>query len=67
MDPLYDRFIIECAEGTRIAYDKCGARTIENSEETLTPEACSAEMIKLLYGYLPGDWQEDPDTEIVRN
>ena len=38
---------------------------LENSSETLTPEECSAEILRLLFGYLPAEWQGSPDTATV--
>ena len=39
--------------------------TLEASGEELTPEECSAEILRLLYGYLPREWQEDSETATV--
>ena len=39
--------------------------TLEASGEELTPEECSAEILRLLYGYLPREWQEDSETVTV--
>ena len=39
--------------------------TFERTGETLTPEECSAEILRVLYGYLPEDWQGKPDTFTV--
>ncbi|MBQ7485871.1 MAG: Hsp70 family protein, partial [Clostridia bacterium] len=39
--------------------------TLENTGETLTPEACGAEILRLLAGYLPEDWQSDTGTVIT--
>ena len=39
--------------------------TIASTGEELTPEECSAEILRLLFGYLPQEWQEDPDTVTV--
>lgn len=39
--------------------------TFEATGETLTPEACSAEILRLLFGYLPEEVRNDPDTAAV--
>lgn len=33
--------------------------------EELTPEECSAEILRVLFGYLPDEWQQDPETATV--
>lgn len=38
---------------------------LEASNLTLTPEECSAEILKVLYGYLPEEIRNDPDTATV--
>ena len=38
---------------------------LEASHLTLTPEECSAEILKVLYGYLPEEIRNDPDTATV--
>ena len=37
----------------------------ESSNISLTPEQCSAEILKVLYGYLPEEIRNDPDTATV--
>ena len=37
----------------------------ESSNSSLTPEQCSAEILKVLYGYLPEEIRNDPDTATV--
>ena len=39
--------------------------TFERSGAVLTPEECSAEILRLMYGYLPAEWQGSPDTAVV--
>ncbi len=39
--------------------------TLERTGDTLTPEECSAEILRVLYGYLPAEWQNSPDTVTV--
>ena len=39
--------------------------TIENTGETLTPEESGAEILRLLVGYLPKEWQENKGTVIT--
>ena len=39
--------------------------TLERTGESLTPEECSAEILRVLYGYLPQEWQQSPDTATV--
>ncbi len=51
---LFKRYL-----GTSMKY------TFAVSQETLTPEECSAEILRLLFGYLPPEWQSDPDTATV--
>ena len=36
-DPFVYRFLIESAEGVRVAYDKCGPRIVDNNEPQFTP------------------------------
>ena len=38
---------------------------LEASNLTLTPEECSAEILKVLYGYLPEEIRNDPETATV--
>lgn len=38
---------------------------LEASNLTLTPEECSAEILKILYGYLPEEIRNDPETATV--
>lgn len=38
---------------------------LESSGLTLTPEECSAEILKVLYGYLPEEIRNDPETATV--
>ena len=45
--------------GTNVKY------TIENTGETLTPEESGAEILRLLIGYLPKEWQEDKKVVIT--
>ncbi len=37
----------------------------ENAGIEMTPEECSAEILKLLYGYLPEEIRRDPETAVV--
>ena len=37
----------------------------ENAKLSLTPEECSAEILKILFGYLPEEIRNDPDTATV--
>lgn len=39
--------------------------TLEAANLTLTPEECSAEILKVLYGYLPEEIRNDPETATV--
>ncbi len=39
--------------------------TLERTGESLTPEECSAEILRVLYGYLPPEWQQQMDTVTV--
>ena len=39
--------------------------TLESVNLTLTPEECSAEILKVLYGYLPEEIRNDPETGTV--
>lgn len=39
--------------------------TLEAAHLTLTPEECSAEILKTLYGYLPEEIRNDPETSTV--
>ena len=39
--------------------------TIQNTGETLTPEESGAEILRLLVGYLPNEWQENKGTVIT--
>ena len=39
--------------------------SLEASNLTLTPEECSAEILKVLYGYLPEEIRNDPETATV--
>ena len=39
--------------------------TLEAAHLTLTPEECSAEILKVLYGYLPEEIRNDPETSTV--
>ena len=36
-----------------------------NSQEELTPEECSAEILRLLMSYLPVEWRDSPDSATV--
>ena len=45
--------------GTNVKY------TIENTGETLTPEESGAEILRLLIGYLPKEWQENKKVVIT--
>lgn len=36
-----------------------------NSQEELTPEECSAEILRLLMSYLPVEWRDNPDSATV--
>lgn len=38
---------------------------IESADLTLTPEECSAEILKVLFGYLPEEIRNDPETATV--
>lgn len=38
---------------------------IESADLTLTPEECSAEILKVLFGYLPEEIRSDPETATV--
>lgn len=38
---------------------------LEAANLSLTPEECSAEILKVLYGYLPEEIREDPETAVV--
>lgn len=38
---------------------------LEAAKLSLTPEECSAEILKVLYGYLPEEIREDPETAVV--
>ena len=38
---------------------------LESAGLSLTPEECSAEMLKVLYGYLPEEIRNDPETAVV--
>lgn len=38
---------------------------LQNSQEVLTPEECSAEVLRLLFGYLPSEWRSSPETVTV--
>jgi len=38
---------------------------LEAAKLSLTPEECSAEILKVLYGYLPEEIRNDPDTAVV--
>ena len=37
----------------------------ESAQLSLTPEECSAEILKVLYGYLPEEIRNDPETAVV--
>ena len=39
--------------------------TLEAANLSLSPEECSAEILKVLYGYLPEEIRNDPDTATV--
>lgn len=39
--------------------------SFEAADVTFTPEQCSAEILKVLYGYLPEDIRKDPETVTV--
>ncbi len=39
--------------------------TLKGAGITLTPEECSAEILKVLYGYLPEEIRSDPETPVV--
>ena len=39
--------------------------TLKNADITLTPEECSAEILKVLFGYLPEEIRSDPETPVV--
>ena len=51
---LFKRYL-----GTSMKYTFAGSNT------TLTPEECSAEILRLLCGYLPDEWRGSPDTATV--
>ena len=51
---LFKRFM---GTSTKISFDVLGAE--------LTPEECSAEILKVLYGYLPEEIRNDPETATV--
>ncbi len=51
---LFKRYL-----GTNMKY------TLGNSGETLTPEDCSAEILRLLFSYLPDDWRAGNETATV--
>lgn len=51
---LFKRFM---GTGTKIKLEASGL--------TMTPEECSAEILKVLYGYLPEEIRNDPDTATV--
>lgn len=38
---------------------------LESAQLSLTPEECSAEILKVLYGYLPEEIRNDPETAVV--
>ncbi len=38
---------------------------LESAKLSLTPEECSAEILKVLYGYLPEEIRNDPETAVV--
>ncbi len=38
---------------------------LEAAQLSLTPEECSAEVLKVLYGYLPEEIRNDPETAVV--
>ena len=38
---------------------------LESANLSLTPEECSAEILKVLYGYLPEEIRNDPETAVV--
>ena len=38
---------------------------LEAAQLSLTPEECSAEILKVLYGYLPEEIRNDPETAVV--
>lgn len=38
---------------------------LESAHLSLTPEECSAEILKVLYGYLPEEIRSDPETAVV--
>ncbi len=38
---------------------------LESAQLTLTPEECSAEILKVLYGYLPEEIRNNPETAVV--
>ena len=38
---------------------------LESAGLSLTPEECSAEILKVLYGYLPEEIRNDPETAVV--
>ena len=39
--------------------------SFERSGASLTPEECSAEILRVMYGYLPAEWQGSPETAVV--
>lgn len=51
---LFKRFM-----GTNVTLD------FESADLSLTPEECSAEILKVLYGYLPEEIKNDPETATV--
>lgn len=51
---LFKRYL-----GTNMKY------TLANTGETLTPEECAAEILRLLVGYLPGEWQDSGEAGTV--
>lgn len=51
---LFKRFM---GTSTKIPFEVSGAE--------MTPEECSAEILKVLYGYLPEEIRNDPETAIV--
>lgn len=51
---LFKRFM---GTGTKIE--------LESAHLSLTPEECSAEILKVLYGYLPEEIRNDPETAVV--
>lgn len=51
---LFKRYL-----GTSMRY------SFASTGESLTPEQCCSEILRVLFGYLPADWREDPECATV--